>query len=94
MAGGALGYCRAMSASHSDDPQRAAVSDETIREPENSTVDNWLGQRVQRDEERVDRLLEDSGGDVEEAEQRFNEESPEAEEFHAEHDQGDAGTRR
>jgi hypothetical protein len=41
----------------------------------NSTVDDWLGQQVSSDEEVVDELLEETGGDVEEAEHRFPERS-------------------
>lgn len=33
------------------------------KEPENSTVDDWLGQQVNEDAEKVDEALEDSGGD-------------------------------
>lgn len=49
------------------------------REPDNSTVDNWLGQEVARDDELVDRLVEESGGDLEAAEHRFEFESAGAE---------------
>jgi hypothetical protein len=34
-------------------------------------VDGWLGQQASDDEEVVDDLLEETGGDVEEAERRF-----------------------
>lgn len=70
----------------------AEQGNDEIREPDNSTVDDWLGQRVDRDEELADRLLEESGGDEEEAEQRFDRES-EADEWHDTHVQGD-GPRR
>ena len=43
-----------------------------IEEPPNSTVDDWLGQQVSQDEAEVDRLLDETGGDVEEAEERFS----------------------
>lgn len=66
--------------------------DDEIREPDNSTVDDWLGQRVDRDEELAERLLEETGGDEEEAERRFDEES-EADEWHDVHVQG-RGPRR
>jgi hypothetical protein len=59
----------------------------SLREPENSTVDDWLGQRVGRDEERAERLLEQTGGDEAAAEERFDEQS-EAEEWHRTHEQG------
>jgi hypothetical protein len=42
-----------------------------IVEPPNSTVDDWLGQQAARDEEEVDDLLRETGGDVDEAERRF-----------------------
>jgi hypothetical protein len=42
-----------------------------IVEPPNSTVDDWFGQQVSRDEEVVEELLDETGGDVEEAERRF-----------------------
>ena len=48
-----------------------------IVEPPNSTVDDWLGQQVSEDEEEVDELLEETGGDVDEAERRFLERSHE-----------------
>jgi hypothetical protein len=48
-----------------------------IVEPPNSTVDDWLGQQASEDEEEVDELLHETGGDVEEAERRFPERSQE-----------------
>ena len=48
-----------------------------IVEPPNSTVDDWLGQQASADEDEVDELLDETGGDVEEAEQRFPERSHE-----------------
>ena len=46
-------------------------SEDAITEPSNSTVDDWLGQRVGRDEARAERAADDAGGDLEEAERRF-----------------------
>jgi hypothetical protein len=43
----------------------------TIEEPPNSTVDDWLGQQVDEDAELVDDLLDETNGDTEEAERRF-----------------------
>lgn len=40
-------------------------------EPAHSTVDNWLGQEVDRDAVLVDELLEETGDDPREAERRF-----------------------
>lgn len=37
--------------------------------------DKSIGQAVNQDEELIDELLEETGGDVEEAEKRFEEES-------------------
>ena len=34
-------------------------------------MDDWLGQQVSRDEEVVEELLDETDGDVEEAERRF-----------------------
>ncbi|HEU5150614.1 MAG TPA: hypothetical protein VFU19_08965 [Iamia sp.] len=45
-----------------------------VREPENSTVDDWMGQNIQRDTELAEELVEETG-DAEEAEQRFEEEA-------------------
>jgi hypothetical protein len=42
-----------------------------IEEPPNSTVDDWLGQQVNEDEELIERLLEETGGDLDEAERLF-----------------------
>ncbi|MFN0091486.1 MAG: hypothetical protein ACKVWR_14660 [Acidimicrobiales bacterium] len=71
-----------------DQTNQTTNGTEPIREPENSTVDDWFGQRVQRDDELIDELLDETGGDVTEAERRFRERSTEAEEHHAQHEQG------
>jgi NACalpha-BTF3-like transcription factor len=42
-----------------------------IVEPPNSTVDDWVGQQASADEEEIDELLDETGGDVDEAERRF-----------------------
>jgi hypothetical protein len=64
------------------------VSDaEPIREPENSTVDDWLGQRVARDEELADELVKDSGGDLDKAAERFEQKSDEGDEWREQHEQ-------
>jgi len=46
-----------------------------VVEPPNSTVDDWLGQQASEDEDEVDGLLHETGGDVDEAERRFPERS-------------------
>jgi hypothetical protein len=48
-----------------------------IVEPDNSTVDDWLGQQASEDDELVDEVLEEEGGDVQEAEKAFEERSNE-----------------
>lgn len=60
-------------------------------EPANSTVDDWLGQRVQRDERLADELVEETGGDLEEAERLFDRQSDERAEYEAAHEQGPSG---
>jgi hypothetical protein len=57
-----------------DDGRARAERGEIVDSP-NSTVDDWLGQQVSSDEEVVDELLEETDGDVEEAERRFPERS-------------------
>jgi hypothetical protein len=46
-----------------------------IVEPPNSTVDDWHGQKVSDDEELIDEVLEQTGGDVAAAERAFDEHS-------------------
>jgi hypothetical protein len=43
-----------------------------ITEPENAKVDDWMGQRVQRDEERAEQIAAETD-DPAEAERRFEE---------------------
>jgi hypothetical protein len=50
-----------------------AEIEDTIREPDNSTVDDWMGQRVERDRQLADDLLAETG-DAAEAEARFERE--------------------
>lgn len=45
--------------------------DEEIQEPDNSTVDDWFGQNVARDQEVADEAMEEAGGDAEQAEQIY-----------------------
>ena len=45
--------------------------DQEITEPENSTVDDWIGQRVQRDEERAEEIAAETD-DPAEAERKFD----------------------
>jgi hypothetical protein len=66
-------------------------SDDPYTEPPNSTVDDWLGQSVERDRETADRLVEQSDGDLDEAERRFrNEATGEREQHRRLHPENDA----
>jgi hypothetical protein len=56
-----------------------------IEEPENSTVDDWFGQNVARDQEKADELMAEEGGDAEAAEERFEEEAEGQEKYEAGH---------
>lgn len=47
--------------------------DEEVQEPENSTVDDWFGQNVARDQEVADQAMDEAGGDPEKAEKIYNE---------------------
>jgi hypothetical protein len=44
-----------------------------LQEPENSTVDDWHGQEVERMTERADEAVDAADGDMREAERRFEE---------------------
>ena len=60
---------------HQNEAERAA--DGSITEPPNSTVDDWLGQQAGKDDELADEVMAETGGDVVEAEKRFEERSHE-----------------
>jgi hypothetical protein len=44
-------------------------------EPENSTVEDWMGQEVNEDAELADKLVEETGGDLAAAEEKFEQQS-------------------
>ena len=48
-------------------------------EPENSTVDDWMGQEVNDDMKLADELVEQNDGDLAKAEQQFEQRSAGAE---------------
>ena len=54
-------------------------------EPDNSTVDDWFGQNVARDQDLADRLVNDEGGDETAAEERFDREAEGQEKYRAGH---------
>lgn len=61
------------------------MAKEKIQEPENSTVDDWFGQNVARDQDLADRLVEEEGGDTDAAEERFEDEAQGEERFREGH---------
>jgi hypothetical protein len=56
-----------------------------IKEPDNSTVDDWFGQNVARDQELADELVDAEGGDEAAAEERFEQEATGRERYEAGH---------
>jgi hypothetical protein len=52
-----------------------AGSERKIVEPPNSTVNDWHGQKVSDDEDMIDEVLEETGGDVDAARKAFEEHS-------------------
>jgi hypothetical protein len=64
--------------------------DEVV-EPDNSTVDDWFGQNVARDQDVADKAVAEAGGDMEEAEKRFEEEAEGEERYREGHPRPDRG---
>jgi hypothetical protein len=61
------------------------------QEPEeDSTVDDWFGQNVARDQELADELVEEEQGDARRAEERFEEEAEGEDRYKAGHPRPDA----
>jgi hypothetical protein len=52
---------------------RSQPEEGPYQEPENSTVDDWHGQKLARQQERAEDLVAESDGDVDEAQARFSE---------------------
>jgi hypothetical protein len=61
------------------------MTDSEIREPDNSTVDDWFGQNVARDQDLADQLVEEEGGDEAAAEERFERDAEGQEKYEAGH---------
>jgi hypothetical protein len=61
------------------------MAHEEIREPDNSTVDDWFGQNVARDQDLADELVEQEGGDEAAAEARFDREAEGRKKYDAGH---------
>jgi hypothetical protein len=49
--------------------------DESTEHATDSTVDDWLGQEVAKDDKIADEVVAEAGGDMDEAERLFNERS-------------------
>jgi len=64
--------------------------DGSVVEPPNSTVDDWFGQNVARDQDVADRAVEEAGGDAAAAEQLFDDEAEGREKFEQGHPRPDA----
>lgn len=60
-----------------DRPEAERDAQGAVHEPPNSTVDDWLGQQASEDERLADELIDETEGDVDEAERRFAERSHE-----------------
>lgn len=59
---------------------------EPVQEPtEDSTVDDWFGQNVARDQELADELVAEEGGDEAAAEERFDDEAEGQDTYEAGH---------
>ncbi len=56
-----------------------------VKEPDNSTVDDWFGQNVARDQEVADEVVAEAGGD-EEAEELFDKRADGEDRYQAGHD--------
>ena len=52
---------------------RSQPEEGPYQEPENSTVDDWHGQKLARQQERADEAIAQADGDIDEAETRFSE---------------------
>ncbi len=63
-------------------------SNDEVREPDNSTVDDWFGQNVARDQEVADKVASEAGSEAE-AEGRFQEEADGEERFEEGHPRPD-----
>ena len=77
-------------ASGEDGAATPGAGSDVIREPDNSVVNDWLGQRVARDEDRAEEALAQAGGDEREAERMFDAASHEGDEYRSQHTQDDS----
>jgi len=68
----------------SDAGANVSAPEGEVQEPENSTVDDWFGQNVARDQEVADEVSAEAGSEAE-AEQRFEEEAEGKEKYREGH---------
>jgi hypothetical protein len=61
------------------------VPEPTPQPTEDSTVDDWFGQNVARDQDLADELVDEEGGDLRRAEERFEEEAEGQDRYDAGH---------
>lgn len=66
-------------------PTEPEGSEGEVKEPENSTVDDWFGQNVARDQDVADEALAEAGGDEEVAEEIYDERAEGQERFEEGH---------
>ncbi len=67
------------------------MGDDQIREPDNSTVDDWFGQNVARDQEVADRVAAEEG-DAGSAEEEFERQAHGKERYDAGHPRPEDGS--
>lgn len=72
----------------SDQGQAGTDGTEAV-EPDNSTVEDWFGQNVARDEDVADEAMAEAGGDPVEAERIFDERAEGEETYEAGHPRPD-----
>jgi hypothetical protein len=58
---------------------RRVQPDDPYTEPDNARTDEWFGQSVDRDAALADRLVQEGGGDLEAAEEQFEDRAQGAE---------------
>ena len=52
--------------------QRERREEGPYQEPENSTVDDWHGQKLARQQERAEQAVDEADGDIDTAEEKFD----------------------
>jgi hypothetical protein len=73
-------------------PEQDPTTSGTSQESDDSTVDDWFGQNVARDQDLADELVEEEGGDLGAAGRRFEEQAQGKERYDRGHPRPDGGT--